>query len=602
VFIKLVAALFFLSISFISIGQSPDLDFNSAEKKWIKDHPVVLHGYDPEWMPIGHRNSDGKFEGISADYLSLVEELTGIDFVAYSDIQNWNHSLELIQQDEIILLPALAQNDERDGYLDFTRAYLSFSFVIVTPKNSEFIGSIADLDKRKVALPEDYYIADLLEKEPYDIDFIYEDGVKECMFDLVSGKAEAMVANLAVVSYYLNYEGFDNLKIAAPTTYSNIDVKMGVAKGNLELVSILEKAITSISNKEKNEIIQNWISVEYDYGVNMKKVWNIVGIVGGAILLLFASFFYWNRKLSKEVRLRKGAEANLQESYEKITVINQNLALKNTEITDSINYAWHLQKAILPTKNKIDSCFPNNFVIYRPKDIVAGDFYWLETIEENGKEYVFYAAADCTGHGVPGAMVSFVCSNALSSSVKEFNLRDPGKILDKTAELVVDRFDKGDEEVKDGMDVALCVIEKKSNEKQKKSSLKFSSANNDVWIISKDLDLNIEGKTLIIGDYCLYDIRADHQPVGKFDDMKPFRTVEVELHPGDRFFMYSDGYADQFGGDNGKKLKIKNFKKLVLDSMTSNIEEQKEIIDQCFLSWKQDYEQVDDVIVIGIEI
>ena len=196
---------------------------------------------------------------------------------------------------------------------------------------------------------------------------------------------------------------------------------------------------------------------------------------------------------------------------------------------------------------------------------------------------MFIAAADCTGHGVPGAMVSFVCSNALTKSVLEDHISDPGKILDNSRNIVIDRFSKNDQSLKDGMDISLCSFDPQSQ------LLKWSGANNPIIIFRKDA-VSYE------------EIKGDKQPVGKYSNMKPFTTHETQLEKGDRVYMYSDGYVDQFGGDKGKKLKSKNFKKLLEDIQKYPMNEQQEHLDTFYENWTQNFEQIDDICVIGFEI
>lgn len=250
---------------------------------------------------------------------------------------------------------------------------------------------------------------------------------------------------------------------------------------------------------------------------------------------------------------------------------------KTKEIVDSINYAQRLQEAILPPQKLIKQLLPESFVLYRPKDIVAGDFYWLE----NFRNKIFFAAADCTGHGVPGAMVSIVCSNALTRCVKEFGIDEPGKILDKVRELVIQTFERSESDVKDGMDIALCCLEKE------KMELKFSGANNSLWITRK--------KEMLIWN-------ADHQPIGKFEMAKPFTTHTVKLEKGDCIYLGTDGYSDQFGGDKGKKFKTANIKSLLLTISNRPLLDQNEILEMTFDTWKGDLEQVDDVCVMGVKM
>jgi ligand-binding sensor domain-containing protein/serine phosphatase RsbU (regulator of sigma subunit) len=259
---------------------------------------------------------------------------------------------------------------------------------------------------------------------------------------------------------------------------------------------------------------------------------------------------------------------------------------KNTEILDSIQYTKRLQDAILPSVKLVKEYFEESFILFRPKDIVSGDFYWLNSIptgEEGKDNLIMFAAADCTGHGVPGAMVSVVCANALNKSVNELGKTDPADILNTTRELVIDTFSKSGDDVKDGMDISLCVL----NEGTK--TLHWAGANNPLWIVREDLN-EIEV------------IKADKQPIGTYGESKPFTSHSIKINVGDNIYMFSDGYTDQFGGERGKKMKSVKFKKLLLEHRNENMEEQKKALEQAFEEWKGDLEQIDDVCVIGVKI
>jgi len=250
---------------------------------------------------------------------------------------------------------------------------------------------------------------------------------------------------------------------------------------------------------------------------------------------------------------------------------------RNTEILDSISYAKRIQAAILPTYKLVKEYLENSFVLYKPKDIVAGDFYWIEHRDNK----ILFAAADCTGHGVPGAMISVICNNGLNRAVREFGLTEPGKILDKTREIIIQEFEKSEEEVRDGMDIALCSLEGKK--------LRYAGANNPLWVAKKGAEEILE-------------IRADKQPIGKYETQTPYATHVLDLEAGDTIYIFSDGYADQFGGAKGKKFKAANFKKLLLSVQNEPMERQREIVDEVFENWKGSIEQLDDVCVIGVRI
>ncbi|MCX8080239.1 MAG: tetratricopeptide repeat protein [Bacteroidia bacterium] len=259
---------------------------------------------------------------------------------------------------------------------------------------------------------------------------------------------------------------------------------------------------------------------------------------------------------------------------------------KNKDILDSINYAKRIQNAILPSNVKWKEHLPESFVLYMPKDIVAGDFYWMEY----ANNFVYVAAADCTGHGVPGAMVSVVCSNALTKAVLEEKLTETDQILNRTRELVIEKLTSEDN-IRDGMDICLIRIEKGKN------NIQFSGANRPLYIVKSPVAVLVETPAFEI-----IEIKPDKQPIGRYEESKPFTKQDIELKENTWLYLTTDGYADQFGGDKGKKIGTKQFKELLCDIAAINDpEEQKEKLSSFFQTWKGNEEQMDDVTVIGIK-
>ncbi len=316
-------------------------------------------------------------------------------------------------------------------------------------------------------------------------------------------------------------------------------------------------------------------------------------LFGGLGLLFIFGLFMYNR--FRVTRKQKSMIERQKGEVEKQKVI---IEMAHQEITDSIHYAKRIQSAILPPQKVVNQHLPASFILYKPKDVVAGDFYWLEPVSlaRAGEQGVLFAAADCTGHGVPGAMVSVVCNNALNRSVREYGLTDPGKILDKTREIVTSEFEKSEEEVKDGMDIALCALYKTSET----WILEYSGANNPLWIVSRRKIPSTNSVDL--SPFFLNEVKADKQPIGRFDNPKPYTTHTFELEEGDTVYVFSDGFADQFGGEKGKKFKAANMKRLVLSIQNNSMEEQCRLMDEAFEDWKRDLEQLDDVCVIGVRI
>lgn len=256
----------------------------------------------------------------------------------------------------------------------------------------------------------------------------------------------------------------------------------------------------------------------------------------------------------------------------------QSIEEKQNEILDSINYASRIQSAILPKNEILLAQLKNGFVLYLPKDVVSGDFYWMHQISVG---HFIVAVADCTGHGVPGAMVSVICNNALNRCVREFGLTDPGLILDKTREIVIQEFDESDENVRDGMDISICNV----NYNSKK--MLWAGANNPIWILNKN-----EFKEL----------KGDKMPVGRYEHTTSFQTHEIELRQGERYILFSDGFADQFGGKKGKKYKYRALKEFLIDLSEEPIERFEQLLKAEFLRWKEDYEQLDDVCFVGFTL
>jgi len=302
----------------------------------------------------------------------------------------------------------------------------------------------------------------------------------------------------------------------------------------------------------------------------------IAAVLGVLIIVVLFSIFLYKRFIVTQRQSDIIREQKTEVETQKVLVEE-----KQKEIVDSITYAKRIQQAILPPAHFIQNYFPENFILYQPKDIVAGDFYWMEIINSN----VFIAAADSTGHGVPGAMVSVVCSNALNRSVKEFGLTETGLILDKTRELVLETFAKSGEEINDGMDISLIKIERAADLSVR--AIEWSGANNSLYYIQSNE---------------LKELKADKQPIGNVDHPSPFTTHRVPYIGSTSFYLFTDGYADQFGGEKGKKFKTRELEKLFLEMSALSLPDQKLILENRLNQWRGDLEQVDDITIIGIRL
>lgn len=305
-------------------------------------------------------------------------------------------------------------------------------------------------------------------------------------------------------------------------------------------------------------------------------------IIGFAFILILV-FVIYNRyqiKHKANAKLEKQkAEITLQ--HTKLNVAYEEIEAKNKDILDSIKYAKRIQEAILPILDFEKIFDQKGFVYYQPKDIVSGDFYWLEKKENT----VLIAAVDCTGHGVPGAFMSIVGFNILNQAVNEHQLRAPNLILNELNSGVTNTLRQTEKEstVRDGMDINLCVINYDTLE------LNYAGAYNPLWIIRNDEFI---------------ELAADKFPIGLFvgQEMYSFKNNSFQLQKGDALYLFTDGYADQFGGPRGKKFKYQQFKETLMNIAKLDVSKQKQILEETIQNWKGELEQIDDILVIGIMI
>ncbi len=268
---------------------------------------------------------------------------------------------------------------------------------------------------------------------------------------------------------------------------------------------------------------------------------------------------------------------------------------KNKDITDSINYAKKIQNAILPPVSILQNNF-ESFIYYKPKDIVSGDFYWLKEVGNK----IYFSVVDCTGHGVPGAFMSIIGYNSLNKIVEDLKIEKTGAILDelnKQVNKVLGMQMHEELSIRDGMDISICCIDKEKN------ILEYSGANNSLYILKKqqksleDLETIMEKE-----DTVFYEIKPNKMAIGDGDNKKSYQTHTLPLHKKDTVYLFSDGYADQFGGPKGKKFMYKPFKKLLLSLQDKKMENQRSALNQTIVDWMGELDQLDDICIMGVRI
>lgn len=394
--------------------------------------------------------------------------------------------------------------------------------------------------------------------------------------------------------------------------YSNIFKQNYDSLNNIEM----HKQINLVENRfeverQKQEIIIHKTQLERQNVEIIKN--NIVEkalLIGAFLGLLIVSLlivvFYRERKAKNIISEQKNdiedkneemhqTNEELRVTLETFNIQNKKIEKINREITDSIHYAKYIQKAILPKPLLLKKLLNNYFVLYKPKDIVSGDFYWVTELE--GRTII--AAVDCTGHGVPGGFMSMLGVSFLNDIINKEYITHPGVILRRLRKEVINALQQKGVmgEQRDGMDIALCSIDYKTLE------LQFSGAHNPLYIIRKNTNTPINDAVVLAGEtHTLYEIKGDRMPISLYEKMDRFATVDIQLEKDDYLYIFSDGYADQFGGERGKRFKYKPFKEIILQNFSKSMDEQQKILSQNFAEWKQGYEQIDDVLVLGFQV
>lgn len=348
---------------------------------------------------------------------------------------------------------------------------------------------------------------------------------------------------------------------------------MAQAQAEMSTKYETEKKEKEIELLNKDKLVQESVIKEE------KAYRNLTLSVGGLVTILSGVLFFAFKQKQKNNILLTRQKEEIEEKNNILTIQKEEIAFQKKEITDSITYAKRIQESILPPESEILRHFSEGFVYYKPKDIVSGDFFWASTQNDD----VLIAAADCTGHGVPGALMSMIGAEKLFelSSIES----DPGALLKKLNKKVRSALkqDKDSGRSSDGMDIALVRYDKGSGK------IVFAGANRPLWLIRKDGSFSeIRGTKSSIG--------------GSTDSDQEFQSVEIALNAGDSFYLFSDGYQDQFGGKEGKKLMKKHLREVIEKNQGLSMNQQKEKLDDFFQDWKGNHEQVDDVMMIGLKV
>jgi serine phosphatase RsbU (regulator of sigma subunit) len=444
----------------------------------------------------------------------------------YNSISDYKTALSYFNK---AFLPAQKQND-------------TYSLLIIKQSIAKIYYNLDSIPKA-LKLLED--IKPLIENDPQQLEnkkYLYN-----TYFNIYKSNGDFKTA----LAYF---EGYKAISDSLNQNIFNSNLK---AQENNYENELNEKTITDLKQRNELSDLRNRNSKTAIYALS-----GIILLVGCILILLFRS-----------IKQNRRTNTLLKDQ-------NKIISLKKEEIEQSIQYAKGIQSGILPDKNILDAIIPNNFIFYLPKDIVSGDFYWFQKIDN-----VFYiAAADCTGHGVPGALMSVVSIDKLNQALFEQRLTEPEAILsaiNQSIKLALKQND-GKNNQKDGLDIAFIKYEPELNR------ITYAGANRPLWLIRNEQLEEFKPTKMAI---------AGHSP-----NEQVYTQISIELKPSDQLFLFSDGYADQFGGDSGKKLMTKKLKDILLNNSKLDIASLSNAIETHFYDWKKNHEQVDDVLVIGLKV
>ena len=578
-----------------------------ADKKYPKESAGFYANVGLVFWTIGN-NEKSKEYLLQANKLGTIYKDTVARVYALNNLgivcKNMGDYEEALEYYEIGLeLSLLSNNLRREGEFVYNMANLlfimgkdedrAFQYLDRSAEITEMIGTDRDKAIEYSNLGDHYYefmeYRKSLKYSTMGLEYAKKTGYWEVEIEALK--------NLSRVNYVLgNYQKAYEQMIAS----NNLKDSMDLSNINTEAIAVEqayeeEKAAFEDSLLREKEYLEKVHQDKLQHEkVKSRETLLLVAI--GVIFLVIIGLIFLVRS-NKKVKQKN---AIITERNEVITYQKEEIEEQHQEIKDSINYAQRIQNALISGNEEWDKISLDHFVLFQPKDVVSGDFYWAHHSESDNIS--IWVTADCTGHGVPGAFMSMLGIGFLNEIVIENGERDGATILNKLREKIIHALRQKNSEIqqKDGMDMALCIWNKNNHE------LSFTGANNSLYLIRKTelVDPSKFDKCLAHQNgFTLAEIRANKMPVGfQSDKMESFVSKTLKLEKGDMIITFTDGFADQFGGEKGRKLKYKPFKEILLANNQKPIKLQGEILDQEFNNWKGALEQIDDVCIIGVRV
>ncbi|PHR69935.1 MAG: hypothetical protein COA66_13995 [Arcobacter sp.] len=575
------------------------IELTKQETLWLSSKPILKFAVDPNWLPIEAINKKSKqYEGMMADILSTISETSGIQFKLV-ETKEWSKSIELAKNSEVDVLAALSTTDKRKKFLNFSDKTVILSDGVIMQNNSTFITSLNGLKGLRIGVSDGTSLHDMLKKDYPNLIIRPIKGIEKGLDKLHKGEIDAFIGNLEVASHIIIKKHFFNLKIVFKLEQTR-QLHIGLIKSlPKEALSIINKSLKSISQNEFNTIRQRWIGLK----INKEIDYTIFYKIAFAVIVLIIFFIFTNRKLQQLVNKRT---QDLQKERDKLSSFNKNLESLVSQRTvlledakneleesnkltrDSINYAALIQHALIPEEDAFDIYFKTHFALWSPKDVVGGDIYLFE--ELRGEHECLLMVIDCTGHGVPGAFVTMLVKaierQVVSKIVNNEDLEvSPAWILsyfNKSMKKIL-KQDNKDSLSNAGFDGGILYY----NKKQK--YIKYAGAETPLFYFEED-ELKV--------------IKSDRHSVGykKSDINYEFTEHTIDVKAGMQFYLSTDGYLDQNGGEKAFPFGKRKFQELLKKVHTLAYEEQKEIFLSTMKEYQGDEIKNDDITMIALKI
>lgn len=569
------------------INLEKKIKFTNKELEWIDKEQSIKYVFDPDWRPLEWSNELNEHTGIISDLIKLIEQKSGIEFKEISS-QTWHEAVQKAEDKEVNMYSGVGETNKRKKYMYFTKnKFLTTSYVFVSRLKEDYIdGFEATIDK-KIAVVSNSTIEGIMNEKKPNINLTLIKSIQDGFIKLEDKDIDILIVNAQTAKYFINTLGYDDLKIAYKTKF-NLNLKIAISKDlPKEVLSILDKTIEAISKKEMSDIIYKWTNIK------VKKVtnWKLIGQISIFILFIIMFLIWNNRKLNQMVKektadiLSKNRELEkLSNSLEeKVKLRTADLEKSQKNIKDSINYALHIQRAILPNKDILQNYFNDSFVLWKPKDTIGGDIYFISELKS--KEEIIIMVLDGAGHGVPGAFLTMLVKAIETQIISDVNSGklppSPAKILEQFNRNIktVIKQEKGSKS-NIGFDGGILYYNKKTK------VCKYAGAKTPLYLIEDKI------KTL----------KSDRKSVGyiRTKATQTYKEYDIKIEKNTKIYIATDGIIDQNNKNELRYGKVK-FQDTILKYNHLLFSEQKYKIENDFIEFKQLVKQRDDITVVGIK-